>query len=262
MLNSASSYTEMAGIIGGIGSEATSYFVSLIVKLRQQYAKNDQGHIPFLLFNNPQIPDRTDYLLKKSNQNPIHDLVETGLVLKKAGATFLVMPCNTAHAFVQVVKKEVGLPFINMIEETTSYIQRTYGDNATVGVLATTGTLHSQLYQQSFNRVAKNITVLLPDGDEQSKIMEAIYDIKSNSVNEGNTQILYSAANKLVSKGASIIILGCTEIPLALKAGKGKFFRIDPMEILAQKVIERTILSVSDKQSVAFIDRNKAYANS
>lgn len=234
----------MAGIIGGMGSEASNYFVSLLLKLRLPYVTKDQDHIPYLLFNNPQIPDRSDYMLGKSDTNPLEEMVKTGMALKNAGATFLVMTCNTAHAFAHHIEEEVGLPFVNIVDETVSYVRRVHGEKVTVGVLGTTGTIESQLYQQSFARASEEITVLLPDHDEQSAIMEAIYDIKSSSVNQGNTQVLYDAAHKLFSRGASVIILGCTEIPLALKTEKCRFFRVDPMEILAQKVIERTLNNV------------------
>ncbi len=258
-MKKSDSYTEIAGIIGGIGPEATNHFTSLLVQLRLQYATKDQDHIPFLLFNNPQIPDRTEYLLKKSDINPISEIIKTGIALKNAGATFLVMPCNTAHAFSQTIEEEVGLPLINMLDETATHVERVYGDKATVGVLATTGTIETQLFEKSFGNISKNITVLTPDAAEQAEVMRAIYDIKSNSVNDGNVQVLYAAANRLMSRGASIIILGCTEIPLALKAEKCKFFRVDTLEVLAQKVLERTLLSKSTNQTIIGSKKELSY---
>jgi aspartate racemase len=249
------SYREIAGIIGGIGPEATSYFTSLLIKYRLPHAAKDQDHIPYLLFNNPQIPDRSEYILKKSENSPLPEIIRTGNALKNAGATFLVIPCNTAHAFAQIVQEEVGLPIINIVDETAVYIHRKYGNNATVGVLATTGTIHAQLYQQSMYKESPTITVLSPDKKEQTQVMNAIYDIKSNSVNEKNTKALYTVASNLVARGAATIILGCTEIPLALRGKHPKFFRIDPMEILAQKVIERTILSATEKPYSSFFVR-------
>src|SRR5271155_1358200 len=99
IMDKASSYNEIAGIIGGIGPEASNYFISLLVSLHIKNVIKDQDHIPFLLFNNPQIPDRTEYLLKKSDVSPLQEMIKTGIALKKAGATFLAIPCNTAHAF-------------------------------------------------------------------------------------------------------------------------------------------------------------------
>jgi aspartate racemase len=257
-MDQGNSYKEIAGIIGGIGPEATSYFTSLLIKFRLPYAAKDQDHIPYLLFNNPQIPDRSEFILNQSSINPLPEMIRTGLALKNAGATFLVIPCNTAHTFAQALQNEVGLPLINIVDETAEYIHRKYGNNATVGVLATTGTIYAQLHQSALAKISPTITVLTPTEDEQAKVMKAIYDIKSNSVNKENTQELCNIATSLVNRGASTIILGCTEIPLALKTKHPKFFRIDPMEILAQKVIERTILSTTQIQSPSFFVRTNA----
>ena len=96
-MNQANPYKEIAGIIGGIGPEATSYFTSLLIKFRLHYAAKDQDHIPYLLFNNPQIPDRTEFILNNSAVNPLPEIVKTGLALKNAGATFLVMKIGRAQ---------------------------------------------------------------------------------------------------------------------------------------------------------------------
>ena len=123
---SASNYfDQLVGIIGGTGPEATNYFTSLLVKLRG-HVGSDQEHIPFLLLNNPQIPDRSKHLLF-SGESPLPEMVDTGLLLKRAGATFLVIPCNTAHAFTEELEAGVGLPVMNMIDLTISHISKAYG---------------------------------------------------------------------------------------------------------------------------------------
>lgn len=235
-------YTELLGIIGGVGPEASNYFVSLLIKLRRKDAKTDQDHIPFLLFNNPQIPDRTSYLLY-SGENPLPELVATGMVLKNAGATFIVIPCNTAHAFVEQVESMVGLEVLNMIRLTAEHIVEKYGTKVTVGILGTDGTMKSKLYEKTFAVVSKDAIVIVPDEAMQKKVMGAIYDIKASSVNNSNFSILHEAAEELVRRGAQIVILGCTEIPLALTKSNCVFPIVDPMEILAQKAIEKVIAS-------------------
>lgn len=254
-MDNPGSFKELVGVIGGVGPEASNYFTSLLVKLRLPYATRDQEHIPFLLFNNPQIPDRTDYIFSKT-ENPVPELIKTGMALKNAGATFLVMPCNTAHAFAHDIAEGVGLPLISIVDETAAYIRRKYGSFATVGVLGTTATIKAQLFQQALLRKSKTFTVLTPDDQEQELIMKAIYDIKSNSVNKENKRIFTNAANNLAKRGATVIILGCTEIPLAMTHTYRKFFKIDPMEVLAQKVIARTILSASNRKNHAVFIRS------
>lgn len=249
MLKNHNLYKELAGIIGGVGPEATNYFTSLLVKLRLPFAIKDQDHIPFLLFNNPQIPDRSKHILF-NGENPVPEIVKTGLLLKNVGATFLVIPCNTAHTFTKEIEKGVGLPVMNMIAITVSHIYKTYGKNVKVGLLATDGTIKSEIYQETFEQVAPNISLLLPHAKTQMDIMKAIYEIKAFSVNKRNANLLYHAAQELKQRGATIIILGCTEIPLALTENICNFDRIDPMEILAKKVIDRTVRNKIDKYNI------------
>jgi aspartate racemase len=240
-MQSLSSFHHLVGIIGGVGPEATNYFTSLLVKMRGN-VQRDQDHIPFLLFNNPQIPDRSGYLLY-NQENPVPEMVQTGLFLKRAGATFLVIPCNTAHAFTQEIEKGVGLPVMSMVDLTVQYIVKTYGNDVTVGLLGTNGTVHSKIYQETFAKIAPDISVLVPEEKSQTNVMKAIYEIKSFSVNEQNKRLLSEATEELKKRGATIIILGCTEIPLALPKEACDFERIDPMEVLAEKVIAKTLQS-------------------
>jgi len=241
-MNQEDNYKELVGIIGGVGPEATNYFTSLLIKLRLPYATKDQDHIPYLLFNNPQIPDRSKHILF-NGENPIPEIIKTGLLLKRAGATFLVIPCNTAHTFTEEMEKGIGLPILSMVDVTAQHIYETYGKDVTVGVLATDGTVQSGTYQKAFTRIAPEMSVLFPDTKGQMDVMRAIYEIKAFSVNELNSQLLYNAAQKLRQKGATIIILGCTEIPLAFTDKMNDFITIDPMEITARKVISRTVKS-------------------
>lgn len=231
---------QLVGIIGGTGPEATNYFTSLLTKMRG-HVKRDQDHIPFLLFNNPQIPDRSKFLLY-GGETPLPEMVRTGLLLKHAGATFIVITCNTAHAFVQEVEQEVGLPVVSLIEQTVNYISNKYGQETTVGVLATTGTIKTQIYQKAFGKLAPKISVLVPDKDDQAAVMKACYDIKKFSADEQSFQTLNKAAHHLIDRGAKVIILGCTEIPLALTQEKCDFVRVDPMEVLAKEVIKKTLV--------------------
>ena len=241
--NSSSNYFEqVVGIMGGVGPEATNYFTSLLVKLRLDNAKRDQDHIPYLVFNNPQIPDRTAHLVK-GKQSPLPELLNTANVLKKAGSTFLVIPCNTCHPFAEEIEKTVGLIVLNMITLTVQNIIDNFGTNAKVGLLATDGTVKTQIYQNEFGRISNKIQMVLPTPKTQKNIMKAIYEIKSTSVNSNNINLLLTATEELIQKGANVVILGCTEIPLALTKNKRLFPIVDPMEILAKAVIEKTLSS-------------------
>jgi aspartate racemase len=153
---SASNYfDQLVGIIGGTGPEATNYFTSLLVKLRG-HVGSDQEHIPFLLLNNPQIPDRSKHLLF-NGESPLPEMVETGLLLKRAGATFLVIPCHTAHVFTEELEAGVGLPVMNMIDLTITHLSKAFGKKIKVGLLATDGTLTSNTYKQAIEKIAPSM---------------------------------------------------------------------------------------------------------
>lgn len=240
-------FSEIVGIIGGIGPEASNYFVSLLIKIQKGTIKKDQDHIPFLMFNNPQIPDRSKHLVY-GKQNPLPEFIKTGQVLKNAGATFLAMPCNTSHAYIQEIEKAVGVKVLNMVEITAKFVIKTFGKKAVIGILATDGTIKSMLYQKEFSKISTEATVIIPDDKGQKNVMEAIYDIKAFSVNSANTQALYQEAEILMERGATLIILGCTEIPLALPKHKRVFPMVDPMEILAKEVVLKTLISKVTKK--------------
>src|SRR5689334_19160291 len=147
----------LAGIIGGMGPAASVYLQKLIVDFTP--ATKDQEHIPYLLHNNPQVPDRTAHLLG-TGETPLPSLVKSAKQLKKAGATFLAFPCNTAHAYTMELEKEAGLSVVNMVSLTAKYVAKNFGKNAKVGLLATSGTIATQIFQQEFARVSKNITFI------------------------------------------------------------------------------------------------------
>lgn len=231
------SYNNICGIIGGVGPAATSYLFNLIIKLHP--VKKDQEHVPLLIFNNPQIPDRTEHLVY-GKESPLLELIHTANVLKNAGATFLAIPCNTAHFYIKDVEKKVGIKILNMIYLTGQHILTSFGKKITVGLLATDGTIKSNIYQNEIN----GVEIITPDMQGQKNVMEAIYGkrgIKASFVDEHNFQLLHTEAKKLINREASVIIEGCTEIPLVLSQSKCNFPIIDPMEILANKILEITL---------------------
>lgn len=244
-MNTTNRFKEIVGIIGGMGPDATNYFTQLLVSLCQPYTKKDQDHIPFFVYNNPQIPDRSEFILGQSIESPIPELIRSGKLLKKMGAAFLVMPCNTSHSFLEELEEKIGLEILNMVHLTVKHIGYTLGQNLKVGLLATNGTVKSNIYARAFKKMTPSIKVLTPDGKVQKEVMKAIYNIKAKGVNKINSNVLKSSVKHLIEKGADVIILGCTEIPLAIQPDNKKF--IDPMEILAQNVIER---SVSNKVEI------------
>ncbi len=224
------------GVLGGMGPLATALFFNEVV--RSTEADYDQEHIPILLDNNCMIPDRSAYLLGQGT-SPLTMLLESASRLEAWGADFLAMPCNTAHVFYDDIKKNVNIPFVNMIEETVSYMNETSlpaqnGNERTIGLLATEGLCKSGLYDKVAKRYG--IEVLKPNSDHQKIVSELIKNIK-----KGKTDFdfgpIESVIESLLARGASVAVLGCTELSVVGDNLNSNLKFIDPMKILARSVI-------------------------
>ncbi len=223
---------KMIGILGGMGPEATIDLFQKIVQLTP--ASRDQDHLRIIIDNNPKIPDRTKAILEKG-ENPLPELIRTAQNLEKAGADFIIMPCNTAHYFHQEIQKMIKVPILNMIQETARYICQSFPDMNKVSLLATTGTYQAGVYQTYLDKI--NIETLIPTKAEQNQIMEIIYQIKAGNALLNLRKQMIKIAEAQIQKGAQSIIAGCTEIPLVLKNGDISIPVIDPTAILAQKAV-------------------------
>lgn len=229
---------ERVGIVGGTGPEASNKFCELLIKYKKK--KKDQDNIPFIHFCNPQIPDRTDFIMGEG-PDPTPEFIKTCLELEKAGADFLVIPCNTAHHFLPEIQEKVGIPIIDMTKLTIKEISTNAPSLRKIGLLATTGTLKSKLFEKYLNTIG--VETITPNEFEQEELVtEAIYGTKGIKAGKKlhAKRLLYLATQKLIERGAQAIIMGCTEIPLVLKQ---KFFSVklyDPMRIAAKEIIKYT----------------------
>lgn len=219
----------VVGIIGGMGPLATVDLMNKIISYTP--AMKDQDHIHIIADNYSQIPDRTTAILGKGI-DPTPYIVQSAQRLQNAGADFLVIACNTAHFFYKAVKRSVNIPILHMPLETARFVQE--NKFRKVGLLATDGTVKTELYQNSCQNY--RIDVIEPDKEMQKKVMEGIYAIKSGDLKTGCLH-LSMVADKLKESGAEAIIAGCTEVPLVLKSSKN-ICVIDPTEIVAKVVIK------------------------
>ncbi|MBO5144043.1 MAG: amino acid racemase [Lachnospiraceae bacterium] len=218
------------GIIGGLGPMATAYFLQLIVEMTD--ALTDQGHIEVLLHSRPQIPDRTKFILGVSRDSPVPYLVETGVTLAEQGAELIAIPCITAHFFQNQLEEKIGCPMIHTIEETADYLRSEHIHH--VGIMATDGTIKSELFQQVL--AGYDIACTVPQTEEQGKIMHIIYDnVKAGLPIE--MDLFEEVSRKLFAQGAEVLLLGCTELSLIkgnYRLGKGY---LDVMEVLARRAV-------------------------
>ena len=223
---------KIIGIIGGMGPLATVDLFKKIVANTK--ADTDQEHIKILIDNNTNIPDRTEAIVN-DGKSPVPQLTKSAVTLWAMGAQILVMPCNTAHYFLSEVQKNVDIPILNMIEITGKHLLE--NGIKTVGLLATEGTINSRIYQDVFLKMGINI--IEPDKEEQSVITDLIY----NGVKAGNRDYDITDAKgvmrNILERGAETLILGCTELPVAMDMYHIDFDVCDPTLELAREAIKQ-----------------------
>jgi len=226
---------KIIGIIGGMGPEATADLYLKIIKNTK--AKKDQDHFRVIIDSNVKIPDRTQAILHKG-EDPTPVLIETAKNLEKLSVDVACIPCITAHYFYEVVQESVNYKIINIIEELVKYIKKNYPTIKKVGVLSTTGTIKTKL----FNQYLKDYLIVYPTEKIQEKnVMEAIYGeegIKSGGKPEFAKKLLVEAGEKVIERGAEVVIAGCTEIGLVLSEDSFEVETLDLLEIASSALID------------------------
>ena len=230
------------GMIGGLGPAATVDLYDKIVKATP--AKTDQEHIKLVVEQNPQIPDRTGALLE-GGEDPTLALFNCAERLERDGCDAIIVPCNTAHAFLPYLERYLHIPFINMQQTALNEIKAKLGDQARIGLLATSGTIRTGIYGDKAK--AMGIPLFVPDEAHQQRVMASIYGpqgAKAGFTDGICREDLLSAAEYLVKTyDCNCLILGCTELPLILDesdafdvAGK-QVVVVDPTAALARRVV-------------------------
>ena len=218
------------GVIGGMGPMATAKFMEFVIN--NTYAEKDQDNVNMLVAQYPIIPDRTDFILGKSSIDPAEYMIDAAKELEKAGCKFLVMPCNTATYFYDKIASEISIPLINIVSETVNYCL--HKDVKKIGLMATTGTIKSQIYDHYINKRAE---IFIPEEYIQEQIMDIIYkDVKQNNVPD-KTKFL-DVIDYFKESGCDAIIIGCTELSVACnQLNINDSMLIDSLTILAKETI-------------------------
>ncbi|AXH62558.1 MULTISPECIES: aspartate/glutamate racemase family protein [Providencia] len=199
----------LIGVLGGMGPAATvdlfNKFVSYTV------ANRDQEHIPLIISSIPDIPDRTEALLNHG-ESPLPLMTDYLKKLESAGAECIIIPCNTAHFWFSELKKACHVDMLSIVETTMKEVLATKKKN--IGLLATNATMYMGLYQKNIEN--KHLNCITPDKKSQENVMESIYLLKSGNKKIAES-IMKQQAEILFSRGAEIIVLGCTEVPVILE---------------------------------------------
>ncbi len=228
----------MIGILGGMGTQAGLDFCNKLAKFYR--GKLDQDYPMFVLYNKSNTPRRPENL-KKYNK-VLKELINGCKMLEKNKCKFIVMPCNTAHYWHEDVQKKIKIPLLSMPKEVYLYSNKTCKKNSKIGILCTEATLKTKIYNKYFD---KNFKLISPNNNlQKSSVNKAINFVKMGKVKEAEKK-LKPAVNYLIKQKCKKIILGCTELPIAIfayktfrKAKESKIF-IDPNLLLAEVCMKK-----------------------
>lgn len=228
------------GVLGGLGPMATVYFYNLVVEMTDAHV--DQEHVDMIITNTATTPDRTNYILGVSKLNPKDKILSDAKKLEVAGVDFLALTCNTGHYFYDEIKKNLNIPFVNMIEETTqTAIDKGYKK---IGILATTGNIKAGLYQRMCE--SKNIEYYVPKQEMQKKVMSLIYDcVKAGE--PVDMMMFNQVVDDCKMNGCDCVILGCTELSIIKKDEKLSDYYVDSLEVLAKAIIIKSGRKIKSK---------------
>jgi len=228
--------TKTIGIIGGMGPAAT---VDLFAKLvAATPAEADQDHLRILIDNNPRVPNRNDAIAGRG-PSPGPHLAAGARGLEQAGADFLIIACNTAHAFKPEIEAAISIPLLSMIDATVDAAIDSGAQR--VGVLAADGCRRAGLYQHAFE--ARGVDAVFLADEAQQDFMKLIFRVKAGDIGDDVQRRMQQLALSLNARGAQAVIAACTEVPLVLSS-----------DTLAVPVISSTDALVT--RAIEFANRN------
>lgn len=226
------------GILGGMGPLAHLEFEQRLIQSNLKRGITcDQDHPVWILISASDIPDRSQSLAGLT-ADCAPWILRYGRMLEQAGADFLVVTCNTSHAFYQQVQPELNIPWLRLMDCTADFIQAQYPRLKRVGILATDGTIKTELYSQPLRHLG--LTPILPTAFHQGQVMQAIYHpnwgIKASGtwVSDQAIEQLRQVMLVLQQQGAELVIAGCTELSVGLaRMSDAPIIWVDPLDIMA-----------------------------
>lgn len=201
----------MLGVLGGMGPAAGAYFAYRLALLTS--AQSDQEHLPVLLINDPQIPDRSDAVLGRG-PSPLSAMRRGLQFLESSGCTCAVIPCNTAHYWYPDLQMSVKMPLIHIVSSAVDSLRAKGIVGGRIGVLGTPATVNSSLYRGELTKAGYEVLPFTED-DLLQLCVRPIQAVKQNRLAEG-AAALADSVRVLYDRGATAVILGCTELPIAL----------------------------------------------
>jgi aspartate racemase len=223
------------GVLGGMGPLASAQFMLRLTLLTP--AERDQDHVPTVLWSDPRVPSRTQSTFTAA-QDPLPWLLRGVAGLRHAGCGAIAIPCNTAHGWFEPMVRDAGVPILHIVDAAATDLRRIGITHGTIGLMGTAATLAMRLYQDRLG--AQGWDIIEPEPAQMERLVTpSIAAVKANRVAEAY-QPLAEVVNSLASRGASAVVLGCTEIPLGIQAGPADGLHVpvvDTIDALARAAI-------------------------
>jgi len=231
----ANQVDKMLGVLGGMGPLASAQFMLRLTLLTP--ATRDQEHIPTVLWSDPRVPDRTRHRLGGA-EDPLPWLLRGIEGLQRAGCGAIAIPCNTAHGWFDDMQRAASVPIIHIVDAATTDLRAMGIRSGTIGVMGTQATLDMRLYEERLER--QGWRCISPSRAEMEGLVgPAIAMVKANRVADA-FHPLSEVVDTLAARGATAVVLGCTEIPLAIGAGPADALKVpmvDTIDALARVAI-------------------------
>lgn len=224
------------GIIGGVGPSTTAEFYLQLILTAQE--KESSARPPILIWSIP-LPyeiERDSILNAIDEERNIPYLVEAARILEKGGANFVVMPCNTLHAFIKEIRSSVQIPVLSIVEETINFLKER--GVSRVGLISTASTRKNKLYEKALT--GAGITYEIPTELQQNQISKIIHDLVMGRPASGNKGVLENIIDSFADRSIEHVILACTDLQL-LKPEHRTVRIYDTMTILKDSTIKQML---------------------
>ena len=235
--------TPVVGVLGGLGPAATVTFLDELVRLTD--ADRDQDHVDAVVLQHSSVPDRTAAILHGS-PSPGPVLARDAQLLEQMGVDFIVLPCNSAHAFIGDIREGLSVELLSIVGlageqavETAASRSGTVGPY-TIGVFATEGTIAAQTYEKDLR--GRGARAWIPPGEMQSDLTRIIYD-QVKAGRPADVELLGRLVDRALVEGCDAVLLACTELSIIYAQEEELSERwevVDSLETLAIATIERT----------------------
>lgn len=227
-----------------MGPEATALFYMKIIK---QFTQT-KGYPPILMYSVPEPFQIADSFLQcNQDGHLLQELVVEGIQIIQDKVDFCVIPCNTAHIYINTIRQTSKVPIFSIVEETCRHLK--VNKIKTVGILATTATIENQLYTRPLYE--NNIISVLPLTFQQVLVSEIICRLVKGEILASDKVALLAIIEELKQMGAECVILACTDLPILLSQSDTNIPLIDTMDILAEVARKAIIGEYSVKNALS-----------